>query len=1018
MPRYALAGPILVLALALPCPAAEPPPADDARAAKLAAEAEAALNAWKYERAQERLDQLAKAAPDHGRLAPLRLRLLVRVGNFGAAARIALKLSPEAAAKLPIDETLKTGRALLAAGKRAQGRRWILAAARRAGPASPERYADSLAALLGPGGGQGLVSHKFAAEMASPVGERLEHAKAYAVVAGTLAKRKPAGKTAAYLELACFAAQRRLAELSDVNPPGLSRKLAAARALAWQAPVGVAESPEHCALAGELLLVASQPAGRALPRKPLPARLRAFEIAGGRQLWSLELPPMNEPGTLGAEAAGKVAYSSRIDGLVAGAGRAYLLVKTSRAQRVGASRRLSEIGAQLVAVDLKLGRRLWTARAARGSSRLYLAGRQLVAAGFRSLAGYSTASGKPAWPSREFARSFSGAAVVAGGGLVLPGWKETACVDPATGKVKWRVPRPAGSGFARTCLTAGRLVVIGEKGAGVHGLLCLDAAAGKKLWTRTFRASRGGSEELALALASGTLVAGRGAALRAIDARSGRNSWRAALPLPAGAAGVGMLGAGPHVLWSAGGELVLMDARNGRPLWWTPGSSSGLEILGMSAAAKSRLAFTLEGSSPRLVTAWRVRPPKGTAPDERAGGGRELAAIARQLAGAGEPAAAERLLDIARSYAAPGVLGVEWAVFRRELAAGGKSPSLARCGLLRAALAKAAPPGEKTAALNFFRTALGDAKTDPAARSLAAAALLLFGDTGGARHLAAHPGNWTGRKARLEAVLAACRLAGPGSAPVLLAGLTTAQGGVRVTLVERLAAYKGKEVQEALEKVLFADPSRDVRIAAAGSLVSVIGGNAAVPYLKKAYKKEEDFLAKNRLRALLVGLGQRPDPVVRPVPVPVPTPTPRPVLNRERALARAKAMGKLLWTRDDPGDKLLLWIALEKKFLVLFNAADGSLAEYKDFLKMVGRKEVTVTGMAYGTDSVWAGTDKGAFVFDRRTRAWSQLVINLDFDLLEARVEKVTLAKNAVTFIVKGKGTFEFNIRTKKWRKV
>ena len=109
---------------------------------------------------------------------------------------------------------------------------------------------------------------------------------------------------------------------------------------------------------------------------------------------------------------------------------------------------------------------------------------------------------------------------------------------------------------------------------------------------------------------------------------------------------------------------------------------------------------------------------------------------------------------------------------------------------------------------------------------------------------------------------------------------------------------------------------------------------------------------------------------------------------------------------------------MQKKFAMLYSSADGSLTEYKEFLKMVGRKDVSANNLAYGTDSVWAATDKGAFVFDRRTRAWSQLVINLDFDLLEAHVEKVELKDNKLTFTVKGKGRFAQDLKTKKWTRL
>jgi predicted Zn-dependent protease len=121
-------------------------------AADPAAAARAALDSWKYEDAAEALARLAKSAPADARLPALRIEFLARIGSFPEAAELAKGADVGLAEKLPLDVALKVGRSLVAAGQEAAGRRWILAAARRAGPGQTERFADSLAALLAPRG--------------------------------------------------------------------------------------------------------------------------------------------------------------------------------------------------------------------------------------------------------------------------------------------------------------------------------------------------------------------------------------------------------------------------------------------------------------------------------------------------------------------------------------------------------------------------------------------------------------------------------------------------------------------------------------------------------------------------------------------------------------------------------------------------------------------------------------------------------------------------------------------------
>ncbi|MHC4916971.1 MAG: outer membrane protein assembly factor BamB family protein, partial [Planctomycetota bacterium] len=939
-------------------------------------------------------------------------------------AKLATEIGSSTADRFTVEDSLKIGRALLDSGRKKDAREWILSAARRSGPGFPDRYLSTLSAMVADNAGPGIVTRRFAAEMASSVKDRLEAAKAYNLAAEALAAASPGPDAAPYFQLASYAAQLRLAELSDIDPPKLPAALAPRLALAWQATVGVDEITEHFALTEKALLIAAQPAGRALPRQPLAARLRAYDLATGRELWSLPLQPANEAEGLGAEARGAVAYSARVDGVVTSGELAYVLLKTSKSERIGASRRLNEIAAEMVAVKLAGGKAAWRKAVSKRANRIHLAGEHVIAVGFRTMAGYSLRDGAEAW-SREFPRSLGAVAAVTPAGLVIPGWRQTICVSPRTGETAWAFDRPAGAGYATGCLTRKGFVYVAEKGTGVQSLICVNSADGRPVWSRNFLAPRGSSDPLGIALAGDVLIAARGSALRATTAVKGVDSWKAALPLPAGATRPRLTGAGDQLLWSAGSEMALVSAASGRPAWWASAPSSEIRPLGVIGSGLSRTVLTVESSSPPLVSAWRAAPV--SAPSRRAvvQAARALVTVADNLAAKGQTRAAARLIEIAGTYATPGVLDVEWAAFRRELAGGGKGESILSRGLLRAALAAAAGKEHRQSALAAFRAVRSAPGADPGARCVAAAALLVLGDEAGVKHLAADYKSWTASRDRLAAVLAACRIAGPRAIPALLAGLQSSDSSVRTALIDRLAGQRADQVAKKLLEMLEADPSREVRVAAAGALVSVLKKERAGDVLEKAYKREKDFFARNRIRGLLAGLGRNPEPVHRPPvrpdppdPTPDPQPDPRPVLTRQQALKKAAELGKVSWTKEDPVDKLLLWIAVDKNFALLFNAGDGSLTGYGDFLKMVGRSDVSLNALAFGRDTVWAGSSKGAFVFDRRTRAWSQLVINLDFDMLEAHIEKVELNGDKVIFTVKAKGRFEQDLKTRKWRKL
>jgi hypothetical protein len=184
-------------------------------------------------------------------------------------------------------------------------------------------------------------------------------------------------------------------------------------------------------------------------------------------------------------------------------------------------------------------------------------------------------------------------------------------------------------------------------------------------------------------------------------------------------------------------------------------------------------------------------------------------------------------------------------------------------------------------------------------------------------------------------------------------------------------------------------------------------------------RREHFGLAYSELLKRMAGAVKPPVPGSDPSQPPTSSPlaAPGPKLTRQQALAKASELGKPGGAWPDPFEPRLSWIPLEKKFLVVYDSREGSLSSFADFLKMVGRKQVSVRGLAFTPEKVWAATSRGALVYDRRTRAWSQLAVNLDAELLEADVTSVRATQKCVIFGVKGSGRYSLELETNKWSK-
>lgn len=996
---------------------------------RLLREAEAAIAAWQYPQAKQALSDIAAISPDEPAAVVLRMKFLLAFGTAEQQAELAGSIAaaararPEALAGLSADDLLRTGQALLDAGKPDLALVWILAGARRIGPDSPARYADSLRAWAATSGNQSAVSMTFASQMAGAAAARQEHAAACDAVIKKLPAAAPAGEAAGEISRIRHAAALRAALLRDNGPsnspppPPLAK--ADAPGIIWSANIGTEVFPERFQTCGGLLLAACQPAGHPLAERPLAAVLLAVDLATGRTAWRHPVSPAATPAAVPA-----AALVSRIEGVCTSGENIYVLAKTSESRAAGASRQLVETAAEAFAIDAAKGTIVWRVPVNPRTLGIHTVEKHVLLTSLRAVNCLAAADGTQLWAA-EFPNGL-GTSAVAGGLLVVPGWQNTSALNAATGQTQWTAPRDAGTGIVSSLLPAppDRLVMI-TRGQSTHDILCLRTSDGGTAWSKSFSDSVIGTPEIPWTIGAGRLVAARGGLIRAIELDRGANSWQLVLPSPEGTSAAGLLGQDNRLLWSVGHTLAVLDAATGSPLCWSPTETSASRPLWLTVTDGSITAVTLDGLAPGTLVARRMKILQPPITQERGpSSARTVLALAGGLVEEGNHSAAQCLLDIAAATVFPGDPATEMAFIHAQLQSARASSRLEQRGTLLPALVLVMSRPERDQLRELLSRAVEDKATHSATACQAAATLLLLGDERGSRYLCDNVARWTGERNSLNKVLSACRGAGTPAQPVLIAGLSAAEAPARTAMAEQLAAFRGPGVTEALQARL-ADGNRDVRAAAAGSLATISGPKAAEA-LREAHDREEDLFTRNRLRRLLASIGHPVEAqLARPVgPRPgtdiTPQPPPEPTLNREQALQQAAGTGKVLWSREDPGNAALLWIAVEGKFLALHSTADGRLTTFTDFLNLVGRKAVTVTSLGFSDGSVWAGTDKGAFVYDRRTKAWSQLVINLDFSLLDVPVESIQVDAEAgiVSFTLTGKGRFALDTRSRKWRRL
>ena len=74
---------------------------------------------------------------------------------------------------------------------------------------------------------------------------------------------------------------------------------------------------------------------------------------------------------------------------------------------------------------------------------------------------------------------------------------------------------------------------------------------------------------------------------------------------------------------------------------------------------------------------------------------------------------------------------------------------------------------------------------------------------------------------------------------------------------------------------------------------------------------------------------------------------PPPIMKPDEALRAAAARGKVTASRRDPRNRSLTWIAVKGGFVMRYDARDGSLTGFDQFLRLVGCEGAEVRGMAF-----------------------------------------------------------------------
>lgn len=158
----------------------------------------------------------------------------------------------------------------------------------------------------------------------------------------------------------------------------------------------------------------------------------------------------------------------------------------------------------------------------------------------------------------------------------------------------------------------------------------------------------------------------------------------------------------------------------------------------------------------------------------------------------------------------------------------------------------------------------------------------------------------------------------------------------------------------------------------------------------------------------------RPDQSVLIAPQPSPVPI-------EEFIRQRTEQGDFLWSKEDPEDSGLTWVALKEQFLVLFDRNSAWPTWFDVFLSQLDNCAQHVNAIAFTPTEVWAGCNGGLFQYDRRLRKWYQWAIEGHWlDVEVNRLEVVPGGRLLVTFVHPTERRSEvvaFDLAARKWIK-
>lgn len=98
----------------------------------------------------------------------------------------------------------------------------------------------------------------------------------------------------------------------------------------------------------------------------------------------------------------------------------------------------------------------------------------------------------------------------------------------------------------------------------------------------------------------------------------------------------------------------------------------------------------------------------------------------------------------------------------------------------------------------------------------------------------------------------------------------------------------------------------------------------------------------------------------------------------------------LLWRRDDPFVKNVVWLAFPAK-LVRVDMNGGARTEFTEFLGQDAFKPLSIE---FCPERVWLGTDHGVFAYERRHGYWNRYAI--DRELLDVAVDEIEIQDDGI----------------------